>query len=122
MAEINLTDRAAGDYIALDGSVRIEVRKAVAKLEVDPRAYGEPLGKKAGIDLFGFYSIRAGRRIRLVYSIEEDGSVLLRVIGRREGFEAHRTAEERIRVLGEAAVEELHRLEDVLKAVGDDGQ
>lgn len=81
MAEISLVPSAAKDCLSLDNSVRIDVRKAFEKLKVDPRAYGEPLGNKAGIDLFGFFSIRAGKRIRLICSIEDDGMVVVRVIG-----------------------------------------
>ncbi len=118
-AAIRLVPEAAEDYLGLNGSVRLEVRAALAKLQVDPRGYGEPLGNRAGINLFGFYSIRAGRRIRIIYSVDDKGDVLVRVIGRRERFEAHRAAQGRIHAYFDAAREELVGLQELLSAAGD---
>jgi mRNA interferase RelE/StbE len=115
MAEIRLTAEVAEDYLSLDPSVRLDVRKAFEKLKVDPRAYGEPLGKKAGINLFGFYSIRAGRRLRIIYSIGENDAVMVRAIGRRDAFEAHRSAEARIRSYLDAAIEKANELSEILE-------
>ena len=119
MAAIKLVPQAAKDYLNLDRAVRIEVRAAFERLKVDPRGYGDPLGNKCGIDLFGFFSIRAGKRIRVIYSVGDADEVIVRVIGRREAFEAHRTAQARIRAFMDAAVSELKELGDVLKAAGD---
>ncbi len=114
MVEISLVRQAAEDFLSLDHSVQLEVRKAFEKLKVDPRSYGEPLGNKAGIDLFGFLSIRAGKRIRLIYSIEGDDHVIIRVIGRREAFAAHRTAQGRIAFLASLTRNELITLQNLL--------
>lgn len=121
--DVCLTPKAAADYLDLDSSVRLEVTKALVKLERDPIGYGEPLGKKAGINLFHNYSIRAGKRVRVIYRIErlEDGKeiVLVLTIGKRERFAAHRTAEERIRALAELTKEEfdqLVKLTEIVKA------
>lgn len=120
MAVIKFVPAAASDYLALDGSVRLEVDKAIAKLQTDPEKYGESLGKKAGINLFGFFSIRAGRRVRLIYSIDGD-VVMIRVIGMRERFSVHRTAEERIRALADLATAELKTLEELVTKARDEG-
>lgn len=114
MTEILFVPEAANDYLALDGSTRLEVKKALAKLQNDPVHYGDPLGKKAGINLYGFMSIRAGRHIRIIYSIESDAA-LVRVIGKRERFEVHKTAEDRIRELQQMTSEELITLQDLMK-------
>lgn len=120
MAEIKFVPEAAEDFIGLDGSVRTQVIAAIAKLKVDARGYGDPLGNKCGIDLFGFFSIRAGQRIRIVYSVGDDGTVVIRVIGKRDRFEVHKTAEARIREYTEATVDVLRDLQDVLKAAAGD--
>ena len=112
MSAIRLVPAAAADYLALDGSVLLEVKKAIEKLKVDACGYGEPLGNKAGIDLFGFYSIRAGKRIRLIYSVDDKDTVIIRVIGRREGFAVHKTAEQRIASLANMTAEELITLSE----------
>lgn len=119
MIKIDFTPEAAEDYIAMDHSVRLDVRKAIAKLERDPRAYGEPLGNKAGIDLYGYFSIRAGDRIRVIYSVDPDNHVIVRVTGKRERFLVHKTAEGRIHSIAEATAEELRHLKDVLVAAGE---
>ncbi len=119
MITIDFVPEAAEDYLHLDHSIRIEVRKAIAKLERDPRSYGDPLGNKAGIDLYGYFSIRAGHRIRLVYSVDSTDHVIIRVIGKRERFLVHKTAEDRIDSFTEATAEELQHLNDVLSASGD---
>lgn len=121
MAEISLALSAASDYLALDNSVRLEVRKAFEKLKRDPRGYGDPLGNKAGIDLFGFYSIRAGKRVRVIYTVEEGPHVIVRVIGLRERFSAHKAARERIASLGEMVREELIALNKLLEDGHDAG-
>ena len=115
MPEISFVPDAADDYLQLDGAVRLEVRKAIEKLKVDPRGYGEPLGNKAGIDLFGFFSIRAGKRIRLIYSVGDADQVVIRVIGKRERFAVHKTAEERIASLRDLTKTELVRLQELLE-------
>lgn len=119
MRTINFTPKAATDYIGLDPAVRLEVRKAIAKLESDPVSYGDPLGNKAGINLYGFYSIRAGRRIRVIYFVDDAKDVVVLVIGKRDRFIVHQTARERARSFHEAAGEELKSLQEVFKASGD---
>lgn len=113
MAVISFVPSAADDYIGLDRSVQLDVDKALAKLQTDPIKYGDPLGKKAGLDLYGFFSIRAGKRIRVIYWVDGD-TVVVEVIGKRERFAAHRTAQARLRALQELTSEELVALEDLL--------
>lgn len=113
MAKILLTPEAATDIQNLDGSVRLEVMTAIAKLQADPVRYGKSLGHKAGINLSGFMSIRAGKRIRIIYSVEND-TVIIRVIGRRESFSVHQTARERIVALNDLTSSELKNLGKLL--------
>lgn len=122
MIAIEFTDRAAEDYLDLDRSVRLEVQKVFEKCQVDPRGYGDVLGKKAGIDLFGFYSQYAGRRVRVIYQVVIDDGlerVIVWAVGKRDRFLAHRSAQERIDAIAEAAKEQLRELQDVLEAAGD---
>ncbi len=123
MVVIELVPQAADDYLALDNSVRLEVRKAFRKLQMDPRHYGEPLGNKAGIELYGWFSIRAGRRIRVIYSIAATGAgdeqVIIRSIGRRERFLAHQDAKARLREYAEATREELIQLDALVETAED---
>ena len=123
MIEIKLTPQAAEDYVVLDRSVRLQILKAIEKLRRDPRGYGDPLGNKCGINLWGFYSIRADqKRYRLIYLVQEHGEqtrVVILAIGKRERFQAHLTARDRIRELARLTEEELVHIQDLLKAVGD---
>lgn len=93
--------------------MRLEVDKAISKLKKAAKAYGNPLGNKIGIDLFGFFSIRAGKCIRVIYSIEESNDVIIRVIGNRDKFAVHQTAQKRILALSAMAAEELRTLEQI---------
>ena len=117
---IDLSADAAEEYMALDQSVRAEVIKAIEKLRVDPTAYGKPLGARAGLNLFGLWSIEAaGRRLRVIYAVSmPDGDVLVHVIGRRDKFAAHRTAQERIRAFTEATEMELRAWDEIRTASG----
>lgn len=54
MSTINFTPNTATDYIGLAPAIRLEMRKAIVKLESDPVSYGDPLGNKPGINLYGF--------------------------------------------------------------------
>ena len=119
MAEIKFVPAAAEDFIGLDGSIRTQAIAAIERLKVDARGYGEPLGNKCGIDLFGFFGIRAGKRVRIIYSVGDDGGVIIRVIGRRERFEVHKTADARIREYTNATVDAHRDLQEVLAASGD---
>lgn len=118
VAEILFTPKAGEECIELDKSVRLDVLVALEKLKTDPRRYGEPLGNKAGINLFGFYKIRAGRRIRIIYLVKEDDTVVIIAIGRRDRFEAYRTAHERIQGLVDATNEEIYSLEELRRGLG----
>ncbi|NMP22183.1 type II toxin-antitoxin system RelE family toxin [Sulfobacillus harzensis] len=122
MTTIDFVPEAAEEYIKLDRTIRLEVQKALQKLERDPRGYGDPLGNKAGINLFGWFSIRAGHRIRLIYEVESDESVdhvIIWAVGRREGFTVHQTAQARIRAFTDATAQEMKQLQAVLRTAGD---
>ena len=74
-----LIEEAREDFRRLDGGVRIQVSKLLKQLESNPYK-GEPLGKKAGIDLTGYFKLYADKkRIRIVYTIIES-EVIVKVI------------------------------------------
>ncbi|MCL6563278.1 MAG: type II toxin-antitoxin system RelE/ParE family toxin [Firmicutes bacterium] len=117
MVPIKFLPQAAQDFGDLDASVQEEVQKALAKLEREPKAFGSPLGERAGIDLHGLFSIRAGRRIRVIYRLQDDPpEVIILAVGKRDRFLAHKSARDRLRAITEATREELLQLQAVLKA------
>lgn len=113
MTDVFFTPESARDYLELDNSVQLAVRSVLARIQADPYKYGDPLGKRAGINLFGLYSIRAGRRIRVIYLIQEDSAIVV-AIGRRDKFLVHQTAQARIQALRDLTAHELHLLAEVM--------
>ncbi len=57
--KVELVPEAQKDFNTLDGSVRKHVLKQLVKLEQNPN-YGDPLGNKTGINLDGYFKLRAG--------------------------------------------------------------
>ena len=83
---VRLIPSAQQDFKKLDGREKLLVAKQLNKLTSAP-FFGEELGKRAGIDLTGYYKLYADRkRLRIVEII---------AIGRREQFEVYRKAEKR---------------------------
>ena len=77
---VELTEEAARDYAALDGSLRKQARKKLAKLEENPHI-GEELQNRPGCDLRGYYKLYFnGTRYRIVYRLEHNVLLVL-VIG-----------------------------------------
>lgn len=116
MAEVVLTDDAVEDLRELDGSARKLVGKALKKLEASPEQRGEPLGSRSGGNLTTFRKLVVGDRdYRIVYRIEQDGTVVVVwVIGKRADEECYTLACSRLRLHGdrdmaEAAQELLDR-------------
>ncbi len=115
MTDVFFTPASARDFLDLDHSVQLQVRSALARVQADPYQYGDPLGKRAGINLFGLYSIRAGHRIRVIYAVQQ-AEVIIVTIGKREQFTVHQTARARIEVLRDLTAGELQTLAKVLEA------
>ncbi|MCI8538307.1 MAG: type II toxin-antitoxin system RelE/ParE family toxin [Oscillospiraceae bacterium] len=101
--EVRYLPEVLDDFRALDGSQRILVKKAIAKVSTNPLpeaegGYGKPLGNKGGNQLSGFLKIKLrGAGLRVVYQLvrEEDHMVLI-VIGAREDDEVYNIAHRRI--------------------------
>lgn len=92
---VELIPEAAEDFRRLDGSVRKRVLKQFVKLERDPHI-GLPFGKKAGIDLEGYFKIYVDKkRIRIVYQIDTPAVIVI-AVDRREDMEVYRIASKRI--------------------------
>ena len=95
---VKLADAAQGDFKRLDGREKALTAKRLINLERDPRI-GNPLGKKMGMDLTGYFKLYAdGRRLRVVYTIEEP-IVKVIAIGKREGMEVYKLALQRVQEL-----------------------
>lgn len=94
-----LTADAADDFRRLDGSLKQPVAKQLKKLESSP-LLGEHLGKRAGLDLTGYYKLYAAKKtVRIVYRIIERRVVVEVVaIGKREDLAVYETALRRIRL------------------------
>lgn len=98
MARVDLTDEALADLRGLDGSARKLVVRALAKLREQPEQRGTPLGSRRLGNLSGFRKLVVGdRQYRVVYRVEEDGSVcVVWVIGSRVDAECYELALERL--------------------------
>lgn len=94
---VSLTEEAAHDFAQLDGSLKTPVAYQLKTLERAP-LLGKPLGKKAGLDLTGHYTLYAARRtVRIIYRIiEREVVVEVVAIGRREDLEVYREAVARL--------------------------
>ena len=92
-----LTADAANDFRRLDGSLKEQVARQLKKLENSPHL-GEHLGRKAGLNLTGYYKLYVAKKsIRIVYRIVElEVIVEVMAIGKREDLGVYREAIRRI--------------------------
>ena len=92
-----LTEDAADDFRALDGSVKILVAKQLKKLEESPHL-GQHLGNMHNLDLNGYYKLYAAKKsIRIVYQIVEEEVIVEVVgIGKRANLEVYTDAAKRL--------------------------
>jgi len=98
---------ALDDFRALDGSQRLLIRKAIAKVSKNPApkengGYGTPLGHKSGRNLTGFMKIKLrSAGLRVVYKLMKvDGQMLIIVIGARADEEVYDIAAARAKQHG----------------------
>jgi mRNA interferase RelE/StbE len=101
--EYEYLPEAKKDLLALDGSQRKLVLKALAKVQQNPLSqaeggYGKPLGNKNGNDLSGFLKIKLkAAGLRIVYKLVKiNDKMLIVVIGAREDDEVYEVAQKRI--------------------------
>lgn len=99
---IEFLPEAAEDLLALDGSQKKLILKALQKVRSNPLSqyeggYGKPLGNKNGNDLSGFFKIKLkSAGIRIVYKlIRIDDKMLIVVIGARADDEVYEIAQKR---------------------------
>lgn len=64
--KVLFTPDAAGDFKALDGSVKKPVAKQLKRLEEAPHL-GQPHGNRHGFDLTGYYKIYAVKKSIRIY-------------------------------------------------------
>ena len=94
--KVQLIPSAQKDFKKQDGREKLLVAKQLNKLASKP-FLGTPLGKRAGIDLTGYFKLYADRkRLRVVYRcVGEELDVEIIAIGRRENFKVYQEAEKR---------------------------
>ena len=100
---IEYTSDAFGDLLSLDGSQRKVVRKAVARVAVNPLprsegGYGKPLGNRGGRDLTGLLKIKLrGSGLRIVYYLKREAKkMVIVVVGVRASDEVYTIAVRRV--------------------------
>lgn len=95
-SKVRLIPSAQKDFKQLDGREKLLVAKQMKKLASTP-FLGEALGKRAGIDLIGYYKLYADKkRLRIVYRcVGDELDIEIIAIGRREELEVYRKAEKR---------------------------
>lgn len=93
---VRLIPSAQKDFKKLDGREKLLVAKQLKKLTSTPFT-GEALGRRAGIDLTGYYKLYVDRkRLRIVYRcIGDELAVEIIAIGHREELDVYRKAETR---------------------------
>lgn len=97
--EVRYLPEILDDFLALDGSQRILVKKAIAKIRTNPLpetegGYGKRLGNKNNTQLARFLKVKLhGAGLRVVYQLirEKDCTVLI-VIGVRKDDEVYHMA------------------------------
>lgn len=104
---VSYLPEAKKDFLKLDGSRKILVRKAIEKVTLNPLpsyegGYGKPLGNKGGRDLSGLLKIKLkAEGLRIVYKLvrREDEMVIV-VIGVREDLQVYDEALRRVNKYG----------------------
>jgi mRNA interferase RelE/StbE len=94
---LKFVPRALTEWRALDGSVKANLKKLLAKRLENPHVPGSELRG----ELRGCYKIKLRKQgYRLVYQVEDDAIVVLVLaVGKREDDGAYRAAFERLRDL-----------------------
>ena len=102
MWELSFLPEAREDLRALDGSQRIRVVKAIAKVQSTPLpssegGYGKPLGNKRLSQLSGLMKVKLkSDGIRIVYKLERiEHAMRIVVIGVRSDDAVYREAQKR---------------------------
>ena len=102
MWELSFLPEARADLRALDGSQRIRVVKAIAKVQSNPLpssegGYGKPLGNKRLSQLSGLMKVKLkSDGIRIVYKLERiEHAMRIVVIGVRSDDAVYREAQKR---------------------------
>ena len=102
MWELSFLPEAREDLRALDGSQRIRVVKAIAKVQSNPLpssegGYGKPLGNKRLSQLSGLMKVKLkSDGIRIVYKLERiEHAMSIVVIGVRSDDAVYREAQKR---------------------------
>lgn len=102
MWELSFLPEAREDLRALDGSQRIRVVKAIAKVQSNPLpssegGYGKPLGNKRLSRLSGLMKVKLkSDGIRIVYKLERiEHAMRIVVIGVRSDDAVYREAQKR---------------------------
>lgn len=102
MWELSFLPEAREDLRALDGSQRIRVVKAIAKVQSNPLpssegGYGKPLGNKRLSQLSGLMKVKLkSDGIRIVYKLERiEHAMRILVIGVRSDDAVYREAQKR---------------------------
>lgn len=98
--EISFHPEALKEFCALDGSLKLLVKKQLEKLKKSP-FLGEELGNKSGYDLTGYRKMYVCKKqLRIVYSIvDEKLLVNIIAIGKRNDMEVYETANKRTNIL-----------------------
>jgi len=94
--EVRLIPAAQKDFKELDGREKLLIAKKLKQVASNPFT-GVALGKRAGIDLSGYYKLYADKkRLRIVYRcVGEEVVVEIVAIGPRENLKVYQEAEKR---------------------------
>lgn len=108
-AEVLLIPEAVEDFHALDGSAKLIVLNALAKLRDAPEQRGQPLGKNSGGNLTNFRRAVVGNRTyRIIFRVEDNNTVsIVTVIAKRADDEVYKIALARVQLHDDEAIRQL---------------
>ena len=101
--KVRYSKEAAKDRDVLDYSLRVQVNKAIRKVAQNPLpknegGYGEPLGRKHGFDLTGYFKVKLQKAgIRIIYKLIRDSDTMkIIAISARADDEVYKIAAQRL--------------------------
>ena len=112
---VKFLPEALKDLRAIDNSTRKRILSVIPKLENDPLDYGEPLGKKYGLNLTTLYKTTPLDGYRIIYFVQKNEILVIVIaLGKREKEKVYKNAAKRIEEFREMTNVELKKIDTLL--------
>ncbi len=114
--KVKFLPEALKDLQDIDNSMRKRILSVIPKLENDPLDYGEPLGKRYGLNLTTFYKTTPLDGYRIIYYVQKNEIlVIIIALGKREKENIYKNAAKRIEKFREMTNVELKKIDTLLE-------